>query len=119
MKFHEKLSRLLEFRRKSQTDLARESGLHLNTVHRLRTGSQRPYLDQAFCLANVLDVPISYLADETLDEIPAFSNQPDSEDDRMILALYHALGLTRDQALRALATMARSTVSPEEPGRGV
>jgi hypothetical protein len=68
---------------------------------RLRSRWGRDPSEQLLALARFLKVPCEYLVDDAQEELPQSSER--DRDDQVVLGFLHALGLTRDEALRRLA----------------
>lgn len=68
MEFPEKLRRLMKTRRLSQTQLARMVGRHQTTVGAWCRGLNSPTLEDGRLLAEILGVPLEYLADDGADD---------------------------------------------------
>ena len=98
MKFHEKLDKLCSARGWSQAHIVRAMGnVSRSTVSNWFSGLRTPDLSAALQLAKLFEVPLEYLADDTLDEVPA----PElSDQDRKILEMARAL--PAEEALRRL-----------------
>lgn len=103
MTFPEKLYHWIQLRGMTQGAVARKSGLAASAITDMTAGKRRPYMDQAFRLARVLDVPLDYLADDSIDDVMA----PEvSDDERAVIDLLRALNLDKSEALRRLASPA-------------
>jgi transcriptional regulator with XRE-family HTH domain len=113
--------------------LARISGVSDSEISRILNGKSRPGLENAHRLAKAMGVSLDYLADDTLDVDPLAHADPLSADEREVLELARAIGLTRasrvleniriigyETAMRRLLD-ARSamTAPPLEPGADV
>lgn len=118
MKFHEKLRKAREARSLAQHELAAMVGRWQSRVSNLERppapGKGEVKVEPSLLckLAEVLEVPISYLCDEAVDD-PDAGARPDpaaqlSEEDRRVLALAHVLG--HDRALARLLQ-----ADPHEP----
>lgn len=70
MRFAQKLDYLIGLRRTSQSELSRRTGIAQSAISEMTKDKRRPYMDQSFKLANALNVPLSYLADDSIDELP-------------------------------------------------
>jgi transcriptional regulator with XRE-family HTH domain len=94
--------------------MALVGGLHLNKAKTARAigvddsqfgkwikGTAWPKPEQLLALARFLKVPCEYLVDDAQEELPQSSER--DRDDQVVLGFLHALGLTRDEALRRLA----------------
>jgi transcriptional regulator with XRE-family HTH domain len=82
MRFHEKLKRLCGERRLTQADFLREMPeVGKTTMYYWFTGRNKPDLDSALRMAKILNVPLDYLADEELEELPS----PEFNDDERLL----------------------------------
>jgi transcriptional regulator with XRE-family HTH domain len=104
MEFHGKLRRLMAGRRLSQEMVARAVGVSQNLISLWVRGKSVPDLYKAAALARLFGTTVDYLADDSQDEPPAPEAVP--ADERAILTLYRALGLTEAEALRGLAQVA-------------
>lgn len=114
MEFYKKFRSLYRKHRYSQEDLARVLDVSQNLISLWSRGKGLPDLKQAATLARLLQVDLSFLADDTADEPSAVM----SEDDRGIVRAFHALHLDYDEALRRLAgqvTISEDKPSPHEP----
>jgi transcriptional regulator with XRE-family HTH domain len=105
MTFAEKVRNLLKAHRLSQSDLAEALGTSQPQVSRWLEGGTPPRSDYLLKMARTLGVSVDYLIDDEQDEPP----QPPelSDDERFVLQLYRDLRLTRVEAARGLAAMAR------------
>jgi transcriptional regulator with XRE-family HTH domain len=104
MEFQGKLRRLMAGRRLSQEMVARAVGVSQNLISLWARGKSVPDLYEAAALARLFGTSVDYLADDSQDEPPAPEAMP--ADERAILNLYRALGLTEAEALRGLAQVA-------------
>lgn len=75
--------------------LARISGVSDSEISRILNGKSRPGLENAFRLAKAMGVSLDYLADDTLDADPLVRADPLGPDEREVLDLARAIGLTR------------------------
>src|ERR1700761_2934134 len=75
--------------------LARISGVSDSEISRILNGKSRPGLENAFRLAKAMGVSLDFLADDTLDADPGANTDPLSPDEREVLDLAVAIGLTR------------------------
>jgi hypothetical protein len=66
--FRRKLSDLLERPPANKSEIARQAGMNYKVIHSMLTSTRVPDMYEAYRLANALDVPFCYLAD---DSIPA------------------------------------------------
>lgn len=73
MRFSEKLDKLIDLRHTNQSELSRKTGIAQSAISDMTRGERRPYMDQSLLLARALDVPLDYLADDSLDEPPPAS----------------------------------------------
>jgi transcriptional regulator with XRE-family HTH domain len=111
MRFADKVRGLLKAQRLSQSELAAMLGTSQPQVSRWLEGDTPPRWDYLLKMARALGVSADYLIDPALEEAP---RPPElSEDERFVLQLYRDLGLTREDAARALA----GTVRPVPEGK--
>lgn len=94
MTFTEKFNQLYAARRLSQVKLAEalDNKVSQGTVGNWLHGTY-PRLHEAWMLAQFFGVPLDYLADDSLDEIPQPIESTLSDDDRAILEAYRDLRL--------------------------
>jgi transcriptional regulator with XRE-family HTH domain len=105
MRFPDKLDRLIARCGKSQSAIARETGIGQSAISAMTRGQRRPFMDQALRLARAVGTSLDFLADDDMDEeSPKPSGLP--EDERAVVKLYRALGLDEGEALRRLSTPA-------------
>lgn len=100
MEFHLKLAQLIEKSGKSQSQIARETGISQAAISRFTLGRGRPYMDQAFLLAQSLDVSLDYLADDSQDEPPDVMELTDAQS--IMLELVRALGIDSTEVILRL-----------------
>lgn len=101
MTFSQKLRILCKERDMKQAAVKRAVGdVSKDTVNRWFRGQATPDIREGVVIARLLGVPLDYLADDELDEPPRAET---SEDERALIDLYHALKLTKFEALRRLA----------------
>jgi transcriptional regulator with XRE-family HTH domain len=105
MTFAEKTRALLKAQRLSQSELAERLGTNQPQVCRWLEANTPPRGDYLLKLARVLGVTADYLIDPDQEEPPKPAVLPD--DERYLLQLYRDLGLSREEAARALAGAAR------------
>jgi transcriptional regulator with XRE-family HTH domain len=116
MTFAEKVRTLLKACRLSQSDLAEALGTSQPQVSRWLEASTPPRSDYLLKMARTLGVPVDYLIDAEQDEPPRPPGL--SDDERYLLQLYRDLRLSRDEAARGLAAMARAALHPDLPPQG-
>lgn len=103
MKLADKLNRLLRESTTGVTEVARRANVSKSSLYRWLNGASYPPVDEALRLARVLGVPLDYLADDELDECPAPATAEITEDERAILEVFRAMGLSRTEAVQAVA----------------
>jgi transcriptional regulator with XRE-family HTH domain len=116
MTFAEKVRSLLKACRLSQSDLADALGTSQPQVSRWLDAGTPPRWDYLLKMARTLGVPADYLIDAEQDEPPRPPGL--SDDERYLLQLYRDLRLSRDEAARGLAAMARAALNPDPPPQG-
>jgi transcriptional regulator with XRE-family HTH domain len=99
MRFDQKLILACEARGWDQATLARKVGVSPSTSGRWCKGERLPKLEDAVKLAQVLDMSLDYLFDDSLDEPPSYGPTVDT----VVLELYHMLGPA--EARRRLANV--------------
>jgi transcriptional regulator with XRE-family HTH domain len=102
MKFSEKLYKQMLSLGMNQQKLARQSGVSDSEVSRILAGKSQPGLENAFKLAQAVGVSLDYLADESLLEDPARSDELVPPEEREVMELARQLGPR--QARRLLET---------------
>lgn len=102
MTFREKIEKLCEARGWNQAQLARKVDVSPTAIGRWFNKDARPFDEAAVRLARALRVSLDYLADDTMDEIPAEPGSILSTDDAYVLRTVHALRLDGDEAVRRL-----------------
>lgn len=115
----EKLRKLIEERGLTQTAVETAAHLSANRISKWAGGQGEPTARQALRLAQIFGVPVAYLIDDSLDDLPE-PPPPLSDDERAVLELFQALELGRKEALRRLASPVVSDAagpprSPAEP----
>lgn len=114
MDFPAKLALLIAQRNTSQSRLSRDTGLSQSAISLMTKGEQRPYLDQGLRLARALRVSLDFLADDDLDQPP----RPElTDDERVIVSVVRAAGLSSDAAIRALWRARDDPPGELTPGR--
>lgn len=112
MKIGSRLTLARENRGWNQTQLATAIGLPPTRVSRWERDDGFPTLPQIVAIAESLGVTTDYLLRGIEPEIvPELSHE-----EKSILKLYHALGITEDQALRAIALAASEGRPPVRSG---
>jgi transcriptional regulator with XRE-family HTH domain len=113
MRLNEKLLKLCDERGlDSQRDLARLAKLSKSSVSRWVNGETRPRMLQALKLARALKVPLEYLIDDAMEEMPPVL-PPDEE---FVLRVYRNLkadpaqGLDEDEAQRRLSRPSQAQI---------
>ena len=99
MKLSTKLSGLAKTQGLKPAEIARRTGVSHTAAGKWLKGDAVPGLYEAAALARALNVPIAYLADDSLDEVPI----PD-DDEAQVLNVIRDLGLSRREAIRRLAS---------------
>lgn len=95
------LRQAMRLRRFSQRQVGEHMGVHQTQVGKWIRGVNTPGVEQLCRLASLLDVPISSLLGQATGATPG----PDlTDDERAVIDLMRALGLTKSVALRRLAT---------------
>lgn len=116
MTLDEKIRMLCAERRWPQTRLAEITGLSAATANAWFHGRVRPNLATAFQLARAFGVPLDWLADDALTEIPAEPSAYERTALRYCRAIRERLG-SDDAALEALADLKASlAVAPAGGG---
>lgn len=101
----ERIEKARRLRAWSQSDLAAAIGFpsnHQSRVSRWERGDGFPSLAQVVAIADATGVTLDYLLRGAEPE----PMQALTDEERSVLKLFHALGVTEDQALRALALAA-------------
>lgn len=114
MRFHEKLTRLLAQRRISQSELGRRTGLSQSSISLMTVDRQRPYLWQAFRIAQALEVGLDYLADDDQDE-PSLPQELTPEE-VAVLTAYRASGISSVEAVRGILDVVAGIQRAQAPG---
>jgi transcriptional regulator with XRE-family HTH domain len=116
MRLNEKLLKLCDDRGlDSQRDLARLAKLSKSSVGRWINGETRPRMLQALQLARALKVPLEYLIDDAMEEVPPVL-PPDEE---FVLRVYRNLkadpaqGLDEDEAQRRLSRPSQAQIQAQ------
>lgn len=103
MNFHDKLVMCCDAKGWNQASLFRAvGGVSRTTVSNWFNHESKPDMETALRIARALDVPLDYLADDTIDEPPAPAAQADWG--RTVLELIRALRLDEAEAMRRIAT---------------
>jgi transcriptional regulator with XRE-family HTH domain len=100
-RFGDKVMALINSIPLDKAKTARAIGVDGSQFGKWVKGTAWPKPEQLLALARFLKVPCEYLVDDAQEELPQSSMMhPDDED---VLGLFHALGLSKDEALRRLA----------------
>lgn len=99
------------------SEIARRARVSKTSCYRWFEGQAHPEIREAFRLATLFDVPLDWLADEEADFPPPSTQLPQGE--VAVLDLYRALGLTKEEALRRLATAPRETAAVHGTARAL
>jgi transcriptional regulator with XRE-family HTH domain len=114
MTFGEKLAKLSEARGWKAAEVARRLKVSPNTVGRWLADERRPFDDVLLSVARLFSVQADFLVDEAQERVPA----PElTEDERFVLRLVRASGLSADDVAKALTGYA--VQRRESPGGGV
>ena len=89
MRFAEKLDYLISLKETNQSRLSRQTGIAQSAISEMTKGKRRAYMDQALRLARALGVPLDYLADDGLDDVPGV---PATEQERRVWEVVRAIG---------------------------
>jgi len=100
MDFSDKLEKLIQLRDTNQSQLARKTGINQSAISEMTKGKRGVSLKQAFALAQALDVSLDYLGNDDLDDEPLPSSL--SDDERMVLRIFHSSGLKAEEAVERL-----------------
>lgn len=95
MKLEEKLATHMMRRGLNGQKLSRSSKVSDSEISRILAGKSRPGLENAFRLARAVGVSLDYLADDTLEVDPLEHKEPFSADERELLELGQAIGVSR------------------------
>jgi transcriptional regulator with XRE-family HTH domain len=101
MSFANKVRDLLAQRGIRQEDMADAIGVRQQTVSRWLGGPNPPKARSLLKIARFLKVPCDYLVDNAQQDLPQSSKL--HPDDEAVLDFFHALGLSKAEALRRLA----------------
>lgn len=108
MDFAAKVKLLLERYRMSQADLAEAVGTHQPQVSKWLNGGVMPSMPLALRVARALKVPLDFLMDDELEELPRPVELP--QDEANVLNVYRSLkrtgSLDEDEAITGLASAA-------------
>lgn len=80
-----------------QNAFERSAQLAENRISKWKDGQGEPTLRQAFRMAKLLNVPLVYLADD--EAVEAGDSHEITEDERLVLDLFHASGLSRREVI--------------------
>ena len=108
----EKLMRLVS----NQSELSRHTGIAQTEISKIIRGDRRLYLDVAFKLAKAIGVPLDYLADEEMIEIPRLEL---NAGEREVLNIVRDIGIQEARKRLLKAPEIESTQKPPEKFRGV
>lgn len=102
----QKIEILIDAKGLNWAELARLIGVQDSRISKWRSGTGEVDRKQLLRIAKVLDAPIGFLADDSLDEPPAPARLP--EDETALLKVYRAMKpmLDEGRAIRALAAAA-------------
>lgn len=121
MRLAAKLTRWMERRGLSDQDVSRSlkeagAGVSDSTVRRWRLGSITPRLEELEGLARVMEVPILYLADSSLDDLPRPAVSPD---EMVAVELFRQMGLEGFMAMVAREMGKTPQIpGPDRPAEG-
>ncbi len=108
MKASEKIARLA----KNKSELGRAAGIAQPEMHKIVRGERRLYLDVALRIARALQVPLEYLADDAIEEIP---RPAISDDEAELLKIARRLGVER--SIDRLLMKDESFIKPPAKGQ--
>lgn len=115
MKFHEKLTKLLNEPGWNQARLVRITGIAQSSLSAMENGDRRPYLDQAWLIAKALGVSLDFLADDGVEEPP---EPVFTEDEKAVAYVFRGTGLSAKEATKRLKAQAEAPAqAPPSVGR--
>jgi transcriptional regulator with XRE-family HTH domain len=107
MKTIEKILAMSQSRGTNQSDIAKAAGVAPSRVTDWKKDEGKPTLEQALRLARFFDVPLEYLADDSIESMPVSESLGEAE--QAAVDLIRALRLTKDEALRRISSTIRES----------
>jgi transcriptional regulator with XRE-family HTH domain len=109
----EKIAWLCDREGTTQARVEEIAHLSAGRISKWLAGQGEPTARQALKIARHFGVPVEWLADDAQDVPPPVQ----SEDERIVLAIYHDLGLSRAEAVRRLSVPVSPTIRGEPAPR--
>jgi transcriptional regulator with XRE-family HTH domain len=104
MRFHQKLTRVIDEANLSDREAAKRLGnVSPTTVARWKSGETEPKLSDIALIARLFKLPMVYLADDSLDEVPGSGMTADEE---QLLKTSRALNGGAAEAIRRILNFA-------------
>lgn len=95
----------------TQKDFEARALISQNRMSKWKSGQGEPTAGQLLRISRLLNLPMEYLADDEADSTypPSAGTAGLAEDERTVLAVYRALRLTQDDAIRGLSLVANQS----------
>lgn len=113
MVFIERIEKLIGEQGVTQAALERAAMMPKNKISKIKSGDQRPAIEEVVRLARILGVSPAYLIDEAARPGGDAGLRPE---DRAVLTVMRSLGITPDDAIRALTDFAFASKAGIEMG---
>lgn len=104
LKINQKLRDLIESAPMTQSEIALTMGVQNSRISEWKSGPKKPTVAQILKLAKLLNVPVEYLIDDSMDEPPAppTPQRKLTDGELSVLEAYHDSGLSARQAIKRI-----------------